>query len=125
MPKEGAGRWQAGRRFASAPLVVVELAIAVVLLVGAGLLGKSLHRLLEVELGFDPERLATLAGRRRRRRLPRTDQRVAFVRGAGPRVAALPGVQSVAVTSVLPVTYNGNTDWIRFVGGRTTASTRR
>ena len=29
---------------------------------------------------------------------------------------ALPGVESVAVTSLLPVTYNGNTDWIRFVG---------
>ena len=47
------------RRF-GANLVVVEFAIAVVLLVGAGLLGKSFYRLLHVDLGFQPEHLATL-----------------------------------------------------------------
>ena len=41
-------------------LVVVELAIAMVLLVGAGLLGKSLYRLLSVEIGFEANRLVTL-----------------------------------------------------------------
>ena len=56
------GRGSAGtlwRRF-GANLVVVELAIAMVLLVGAGLLGKSLYRLLHVDLGFQPDHLATL-----------------------------------------------------------------
>src|ERR1700722_8668932 len=56
------GRGSAGtlwRRF-GANLVVVELAIAVVLLVGAGLLGKSFFRLLHVELGFQPDHLATV-----------------------------------------------------------------
>src|SRR5450631_1365709 len=43
-----------------ANLVVLELAIAVVLLVSAGLLGKSLYRLLHVELGFEPDHLATM-----------------------------------------------------------------
>jgi hypothetical protein len=42
-----------------ANLVVVELAVAVVLLAGAGLLGKSLYRLLHVPLGLDPNHLAT------------------------------------------------------------------
>ena len=41
-------------------LVVLELATAMVLLVGAGLLGKSLYRLLNVDLGFAPDRLATV-----------------------------------------------------------------
>ena len=41
-------------------MVVVELAVAVVLLAGAGLLGKSLYRLLHVPLGFDPNHLATV-----------------------------------------------------------------
>ena len=42
------------------------------------------------------------------------------------RVAALPGVISVGVVSLLPVSFNGNTDWIRFVRpARTTASTTR
>ena len=56
------GRGYAGtlwRRF-GANLVVVELAIAVVLLVGAGLLGKSFYRLLHVDVGFQPDHLATL-----------------------------------------------------------------
>ena len=56
------GRGSAGtlwRRF-GANLVVVELAIAVVLLAGAGLLGKSFYRLLHVDLGFQPDHLATL-----------------------------------------------------------------
>ena len=43
-----------------AKLVVVELAIAVVLLVGAGLLGKSFYRLLHIDMGMQPEHLATL-----------------------------------------------------------------
>ena len=58
------GRSSAGtfwRRFGS-NLVVVELAIAVVLLVGAGLLGKSFYKLLHVELGFQPDHLATCTG---------------------------------------------------------------
>jgi macrolide transport system ATP-binding/permease protein len=41
-------------------MVVVELAVAVVLLAGAGLLGQSLYRLLHVPLGFDPRSLATV-----------------------------------------------------------------
>src|SRR6478609_6530601 len=41
-------------------IVVLELAVAMVLLVGAGLLGRSLHRLLTEDLGLQPDRLATL-----------------------------------------------------------------
>lgn len=53
----GSGRlW----RRLGANLVITELAIAVVLLAGAGLLGQSLYRLLHVRLGFDPSHLATL-----------------------------------------------------------------
>ena len=61
----GVDGWRRGlagtfwRRF-GANLVVVELAIAVVLLVGAGLLGKSFYKLLHVELGFQPDHLATV-----------------------------------------------------------------
>src|SRR5262249_47896838 len=56
------GRGYAGalwRRF-GANLVVIELATAVVLLVCAGLLGKSFYRLLHVEVGFQPDHLATV-----------------------------------------------------------------
>jgi macrolide transport system ATP-binding/permease protein len=55
------GRGAAGRfwRRLGANLVVVELTVAVVLLSGAGLLGKSLYRLLHVDVGFDSEHVAT------------------------------------------------------------------
>ena len=98
-------------------LVVLELATAMVLLVGAGLLGKSLYRLLNVDLGFEPDRLATLqvgapgarfADRRAGGRARRARSCAAW--------RACRASQSVGLTSVLPVSFNGNTDWIRFVG---------
>jgi macrolide transport system ATP-binding/permease protein len=97
-------------------LVVVELAISMVLLVGAGLLGKSLYRLLHVDLGFRPDHLAMIAVA-----VPDTlpgaaEQEVRMARLMVRQVAGLPGVQSVALTSLAPVTYNGNTEWIRIVG---------
>jgi predicted permease len=54
----GAAGWLWRRLGAN--LVVVELAVAVVLLAGAGLLGQSLYRLLHVPLGFDPNGIATV-----------------------------------------------------------------
>jgi macrolide transport system ATP-binding/permease protein len=112
------GRGYAGtlwRRF-GANLVVVELAIAVVLLVGAGLLGKSFYRLLHVEVGFQTDHLATVQVGLSGVSYAKDAQIVAVEQQIIKRVAALPGVQSVGVSSVLPVSFNGNTEWIRFVG---------
>jgi predicted permease len=112
------GRTSAGtvwRRFASR-LVVVELATAVVLLVGAGLLGRSLERLLRVDLGFEPDHLATVRVAVPETRHAGPHETVALAREILSRMEGLPGVESVALASLLPVTYNGNTDWIRFVG---------
>ena len=99
-----------------ANLVVLELTIAVVLLVGAGLLGKSFYRLLHVDLAFEPDNLATLYVS-----LPTTtyNKDELIVTGAHKiidRVSTLPGVTSVAITSVIPTNGNGNTDWIRIIG---------
>ena len=54
-----------------ANLVVIELATAVVLLTGAGLLGKSLYKLLHVDMGFPAGHLATIRLACRTRRLAR------------------------------------------------------
>jgi len=112
------GRSSAGtvwRRLGS-NLVVVELAIAMVLLAGAGLLGKSFYRLLHVDLGFEPDHLATLVIELPEATYTKEDQIVAVTRRIVASLSSLPGVKSVGTTTVLPITYNGNTDWIRFVG---------
>ena len=112
------GRGYAGtmwRRF-GANLVVVELAVAVVLLVSAGLLGKSLNRLLHVDVGFQTDHLATLSLELSDATYGKDEQAVAAERKIISRVSSLPGVESVGITSVLPVSFNGNTTWIRIVG---------
>ncbi len=112
------GRGSAGRmwRHFGANLVVVELAIAVVLLAGAGLLGKSFYRLLHVELGFQPDHLATLGVAVPDTTYKSDELRVALARRVVSRVASLPGVKAVGLTTLMPVSFNGNTDWIRIVG---------
>jgi len=112
------GRNYAGtlwRRF-GANLVVVELAIAVVLLVGAGLLGQSFYRLLHVEIGFPPDHLATLSVALSESTYSKDEQQAAVAREIVSRIARLPGVESVGITNVLPVSFNGNTTWMRIVG---------
>ncbi|HUI44291.1 MAG TPA: ABC transporter permease [Terriglobia bacterium] len=103
------------RRFAS-NLVVVELAIAMVLLVGAGLLGKSLYRLLRVDVGFQPDHLATVDVALPQLGFEKPEAQAAVGREILRRVSALPGVKSSALAMQLPVSFNGNTDWIRIVG---------
>jgi len=112
------GRTAAGttwRRF-GANLVVLELATAVVLLVGAGLLGKSFYRLMHVDAGFVPDRLATVDVALTDVTGNKEEHRVALGREIVGRVASLPGVTSVGLSNQLVLAGNGNTDWIRFVG---------
>lgn len=98
-------------------LVVLELATAMVLLVGAGLLGKSLSRLLSVDLGFAPDHLFTLQVAAPQAKYGKDTQAIALVRETVARLEALPGVKSVGVSSNgLPLGGNGNTTWIRVLG---------
>ncbi|MGB6110250.1 MAG: ABC transporter permease, partial [Acidobacteriaceae bacterium] len=103
-------------RHLGANMVVLELAVAVVLLAGAGLLGKSLYRLLRVNVGFQPDHLATLQVLLPQAGYEKDAQVVAVERQMLDRIARLPGVKSAAVASSLPVSGNGNTTWIRFQG---------
>ena len=112
------GRSYAGtlwRRF-GANLVIVELAVAVVLLVSAGLLGKSLYRLLHVEVGFQPDHLATVGVELSPTTYPEGSELPEAARKLLTRISSLPGVEQVGLTTVLPVSYNGNTIWIRIAG---------
>jgi putative ABC transport system permease protein len=82
-------------------LVVLETALALMLLVGAGLLAKSYARLAAVDPGFDPERVLTL-----RVSLPSAryteEKLVAFAHAAAERLGAIPGVDSAGTVSFLP-----------------------
>jgi predicted permease len=119
--REGLGEGSRGsagntwRRLGS-KLVVVELATAMVLLVGAGLLGQSLYRLLHVDLQFQPDHLATLMIGAPDSTYRKDAQTVALGRQIQRGVLGLAGVTSAGTSSIFPVSFNGNTDWIRFVG---------
>jgi putative ABC transport system permease protein len=83
-------------------LLVVEVGLALVLLVGAGLLVRSMQRVLGVDPGFDPDNLLTM-----QMRPPTTaynDARYrAFYDECLSRVSALPGVRAAAITHALPI----------------------
>jgi macrolide transport system ATP-binding/permease protein len=97
-------------------LVVVELAVAMVLLVSAGLLGKSFYRLLHVDIGFQPDHLATFQVVAPELKYGKDPEAVALSRRILSDVSVLPGVKSAALVSMLPISGNGNTNWIRIAG---------
>lgn len=99
-----------------ANMVIFELAIAVMLLAGAGLLGRSFYRLLHVPLGFDASHLATAEVSMPSTMYTTDEQVVALYREVVRRATSLPGVESAGITSRLPVQCDCNTDDIKIVG---------
>jgi predicted permease len=99
--RSGAGNRQ--RRLRDV-LVVVEVALALVLLVGAGLLVRSFWKLQQADSGFDHERVLTANLLLRGARYDNGPKIIAFQKQLLERVSALPGVQSVGLTSDLPWT---------------------
>jgi len=97
-------------------LVVVELATAVVLLVGAGLLGKSLYRLLHVELGLRPDQVVTMQVAAPQSYAISDKKAIALEGQIVNRVENLPGVKSVALTDFLPAVYDSGSVWLVIAG---------
>ncbi len=112
------GRGAAGRFWQrlGANLVVVELTVAVVLLTGAGLLGRSFYKLLHVETGFDSTHLATVNVIAPDAKYPKNPQITELYRQIDSKLSVLPGVVSVGMTTDLPVQCFCDTDWIRIAG---------
>lgn len=102
-------------RSLGAKLVVLELATTMVLLVGAGLLGKSLYKLLHVDIGFTPSRLATLSMAARSPKYLQPDLDLALEREVVTRLQSLSGVRAVGIANDLPLSSDGGTQ-IGFVG---------
>ena len=89
-------RWRAS-------LTVAEVALSFILMVGAGLLLKSFVRLMDVELGFQPDRVLEMNVNLPEPRYATAPQRLQFLERLEERVTALPGVQSVAYANRMPL----------------------
>ena len=98
-----------GRRLRNA-LTISEVALSVVLLIGAGLLLRSFVRLLEVKPGFDSQNLLTLSLVLPRYSYSDATSRAAFWAEATKQVAALPGVKAVGAIDDLPLTPDHDAD---------------
>ena len=102
--KEGA-RGSSGttwRRFGSS-LIVTEIALAMVLMVSAGLLGKSLYQLLHLELGFKPSHLAYFQTSWAPGKYHTGKQIVLLEKQILDHISTLPGVKSVSLSNAPPI----------------------
>jgi putative ABC transport system permease protein len=104
--KEG-GRGAIGFRGRSRSLLVVtEIALSLVLLVGAGLMIQSFLRLRQVNIGLDPKNVFTATVLLPRAKYSSEGQRTAFFKQLVEHVRSIPGVQAAGATGTLPLTGN-------------------
>ncbi len=90
-------------------LVAFEMAISLVLLVGAGLMMRSVVKLLEVRPGFDPHNVLSVSLSLPRARYDNAQKVSDFVAQLQERVGAQPGVRSVGAVDLLPMAGSGQT----------------
>jgi putative ABC transport system permease protein len=100
------GGVQSGRL--RALLVVTEIALGLVLLIGAGLMVHSLKKLLGVNPGFDGRGVLTMRLDLPQSRYPKDEQRVVFVDQLLDRIRSIPGVRLAAECNQLPLSGGGN-----------------
>jgi predicted permease len=99
----GKGSAGVGRRNLSRTLVMIEVALAVIVLIGAGLLVRSMNKLLQVDPGFRADHLLSLKIEISQSRYQRYEQVKDFYQRLAPRIQALPGVEQVGVIDRLPM----------------------
>ena len=103
-----AGRGSTGRRhILRNALVVTEVAMTMMLLVGAGLMIRSFYRLAQVDPGFNGDHLLTFNILLPRGKYPEDPQRIDFYDRVSEKLRALPGVETVGLSSGLPLGNNG------------------
>jgi putative ABC transport system permease protein len=101
--QEGTRRSAGGHRRARGALVIAEVAIALVLLVGSGLLLRSLARLFAISPGFSSTQLLTMQVQTSGRRFADQSTSARFFEAALEAVKSVPGVDAAALTSQLPL----------------------
>jgi predicted permease len=105
--KEGGRGSTGGRQRARSVLVVSEVALALVLLIGAGLMLKTFSRLRQIDAGFNPRNLLTMTLSLSPIKYSESPKARAFFEQLDQRIAALPGVETAAFTTSVPL--NGAT----------------
>jgi len=123
--KEGGQRSTAGgaRTRIRSGLVMAEVALAVVLVVGAGLLLRSFQKLMTVDPGFNRERMLTFGVVLPGATYSKPEQRIAFFDQLGDRLRQLPGVSGVARMTGLPPNRSVNANDTDFEGYTATPDT--
>jgi len=109
------GRGSAGNRKrdrARSVLVVAQVALAMVLLVGSGLLVRSFNRLRTASPGFEPQGTLTMQTYLPPARYPQASQKIAFYTNALRNMQTVPGVQSASISTALPVLANHGTPFL-------------
>jgi putative ABC transport system permease protein len=103
--KEGGSKAKTGFGYRSlrSLLIVSEVALALVLLIGAGLLIKSFVKIREIHPGFNAENVLSLSLDLPTSKYGKKGQKTEFYNQAIERISALPGVQSVGAASSLPM----------------------
>lgn len=89
-------------------LVVAEVALALVLLVGAGLMMRSFQNLRKIDLGFDPRQTLTFRVGLPPSMATSDDVSLRFFHDLLPRLDAIPGVASVAAATIIPLNHSNN-----------------
>jgi len=109
------GRGSSGNRQrdrARRVLVVAQVALAMVLLVGAGLLVRSFIRLRTASPGFEPRGTLTMQTYLPPARYPLASQKIAFYTAALRNMQSVPGVESASISTALPVLANHGTPFL-------------
>src|SRR5262249_41983153 len=109
-PRRSAGGHQRTRN----ALVIVEVAMAIVLLVSSGLLLRSLQRLFAVDVGFDSSRLFTMLVQTSTTRFSEKDAINRFFDKSREAVKRVPGVSAAAFTSQLPLSGDSDLYGVKF-----------
>ncbi len=116
--KQGGGRsgLNAGSNRLRSAMVVAEVALALVLLVGAGLLIQTFIKLREQYAGLRPESVLTLRTVLPRNKYPEHEKRVAFYKDVLERAKGIPGVVSAGYATSVPLAWKGGTSGFSIEG---------
>src|SRR5665213_873113 len=121
--RQGSRATPGTRQWARRALVVSEISLAAILLVGTGLLLRSMEHLFAVDPGFDPTHVLTMQVQTSGRRFDTDAARVRFFAAALDRVRQLPGVVSAGFTTQLPLSGDSDIYGIELQGETTAQQT--